>query len=138
MQALELTTAALDAAEQALGPGPVVMVNLLRFRDTPDYPEGFAEARGDVRSGYYEGYVGGFQATCQALGITPELIYAGTQVSGILVGPDDHWDEIVLVRYQRFADLRQILDHELYIQTAKPHRFAVIADWRFIATRARA
>lgn len=134
MRAIELTTAALDAAEQALGTGQVVMVNLLWFRDAPDYPEGFADAKPDARSGYYEGYVGGFTATCQALGIAPELIYAGTQRSGILAGPGDDWDEIVVVRYQGFADLRKILEHDTYLTTAKPHRLAAIADWRFIAT----
>ena len=58
-QANELDNAALDAAAAAIGQGPVVMVNLLRFRDVPQYPEGFAEAKPDSRTGYYEGYVGG-------------------------------------------------------------------------------
>lgn len=137
MQANELDDPALDAAAQAVGEGPVVMVNLVRFREVPDYPEGFEEAKPDCRSGYYEGYVGGFRMACEALGVTPQLLYAGQRIHGLLAGPDDQWDDIVVVRYDGFADLRAILDSDVYACRAKPHRFAAIADWRFIATRAR-
>lgn len=137
MHANELDDAALDAAAQAIGEGPVVMVNLVKFREAPDYPEGFAEAKPDSRSGYYEGYVGGFRAACESTGVIPELLYAGQRVHNLLAGPDDHWDDIVVVRYDSFADLRTILDSDVYARHAKPHRFAAIADWRFIATRGR-
>lgn len=137
MQANELDADGLDKAEQAIGQGPVVMVNLVRFRDAPDYAEGFAEAKRDSRSGYYEGYVGGFYAACEEVGVKPQLVFAGQRIHSLLAGPDDDWDDIVVVRYDSFADLRAILDSEVYARRAKPHRFAVIADWRFIATRAR-
>ena len=51
----DLTTAAMDAAAPAIGDGPVTMVNLLWFRDTPGYEPGFTAAKPDVRSAYYEG-----------------------------------------------------------------------------------
>ncbi|WP_226583964.1 hypothetical protein [Acuticoccus sediminis] len=137
MHSLELSTATLEAAEQAAGDGPVVMVNLLKFRDRPDYPDDFEDTKSDSRTGYYEGYVGGFMAACRDVGVTPQLLYAGKQFSGILVGEDDAWDDIAVVRYDRFADLRRVLASETYIRSAKPHRFAVLADWRFIATRSR-
>ncbi len=136
-QANELNDAALDEAAQAIGRGPIVMVNLIRFRDTPDYAHDFAEAKPDSRSGYYEGYVGGFYAACEDVGVTPQLVFAGQRIHGLLAGPDDIWDDIVAVRYESFADLRAILDSDVYTRRAKPHRFAVVADWRFIATRAR-
>jgi hypothetical protein len=137
MQANELDDAALDEAALAIGPGPVVMVNLIRFRDTPDYADGFKDAKPDSRSGYYDGYVSGFYAACEQAGVTPQLVFAGQRIHGLLAGPDDRWDDIVVVRYDGFADLRAILDSDVYARRAKPHRFAVIADWRFIATRAR-
>lgn len=136
-QANELDDVALDTAAQMIGPGPVIMVNLVRFRDAPSYADDFAEAKPDSRSGYYEGYVGGFYAACEDVGVTPQLIFAGQRIHSLLAGPDDAWDDIVVVRYDSFADLRAILDSEVYARRAKPHRFAVIADWRFIATRAR-
>ncbi len=137
MHALELDPAALDEAAQAIGDGPVVMINLLRFRDTPEYPAGFVDAKPDSRSGYYEGYVGGFRAACEEIGVAPQLLFAGPRVYGLLASPDDNWDEIAVVRYGRFADLRKILDSDTYVRRAKPHRFAVLADWRFIAAQAR-
>jgi hypothetical protein len=137
MHALELDTVALDEATQAIGKGPVVMVNLLRFRDTPEYPADFADAKPDSRIGYYEGYVGGFRAACEELGVTSQLLFAGARVHSLLAGPGDDWDEMAVVRYDSFADLRKILDSETYTRRAKPHRFATLSDWRFIATQTR-
>ncbi|USI74694.1 hypothetical protein [Sphingomonas morindae] len=95
---LELEDSRLDEAARAIGDGPVVMVNLLRFRETPDYPPGFADPKPDSLSGYYEGYVGGFRRAAEELGIAPALVYAGMQRAGLLVGADDRWDEIAIVR----------------------------------------
>jgi hypothetical protein len=132
---LELDDHQLDEAARAIGDGPVVMVNLLRFREMPAYAHGFEGAHADSRSGYYQGYVGGFRLAAEELGIAPELVYAGAQLAGLLVGPDDRWDEIAIVRYAVFSDLRRIIASDTYVRHAKPHRFAVLADWRFIATK---
>lgn len=134
---LEISDAALTHAERTIGEGPVVMVNLLWLREKPDYPAGFADAKPDSLAGYYEGYVGGFREACAELGVEPELVYAGPRVVGILAGPGDDWDQIAVVRYKQFSDLKRILESETYARRAKPHRFAVVADWRFIATRDR-
>ncbi len=135
MQERAFDADALDEAERAIGDGPVVMVNLLRFRDTPDYPDDFADARPDSPSGYYEGYVGAFRDASEQLGIVSELLYAGSRVHSLLAGPDDGWDEIAVVRYGSFSDLRRIIESETYQQRAKPHHLAVVAQWRFFATR---
>ncbi|GGE85354.1 hypothetical protein [Sphingomonas prati] len=134
---LELDETVLDDAARAIGDGPVVMVNLLRFRAQAHYPADFVDPKPDARSGYYEGYVGGFRQACAALGITPELLYAGARSATLLGEQDDDWDEIAVVRYARFDDLRRILTSETYNRCAKPHRLAVLRDWRFIATRTR-
>ena len=136
-RSLDLDDNKLDAAARAIGDAPVVMVNLLRFRATPHYPANFAHAFLDSRQGYYEGYVGGFRAACAEVGVAPELVYAGAQAAGILVGADDDWHEIAVVRYPSFADFRRIIATDTYILRAKPHRLAVLEDWRFIATTAR-
>src|SRR5581483_5389469 len=131
----ELTPSALAAAERIVGDGPVVMVNLLWFRDRPAYPEGFAAAKPDARGAYYEGYAGAFRTIAGEMGITVERVYAGRRQHGVLAGPEDDWDDIVIVRYERFADLRKIVESEAYATTASPHRLAGVAKWRFIATR---
>lgn len=131
----ELTSSALDAAERIVGDGPVVMVNLLWFRDQPAYPAGFATAKPDPRSAYYEGYAGAFRAIAGDMGIAVQLVHAGRRQHSVLAGPEDDWDDIVIVRYECFADLRRIADSEAYATTASPHRLAGVAKWRFIATQ---
>jgi hypothetical protein len=131
----ELTPSALEAAERIVGDGPVVMANFLWFRDQPAYPAGFTTPKRDARSAYYEGYADAFRAIAGDLGLAPQLVYAGRRQHGLLAGPDDDWDDIVIVRYERFADLRRIVNSDAYAITANPHRLAGVAKWRFIATR---
>ncbi|MGX9424797.1 MULTISPECIES: hypothetical protein [Bradyrhizobium] len=133
----ELTKEALDAAERAVGEGPVVMINLLWFRNAPDYPAGFEGAKPNARSAYYEGYASAFRTTAEDLGVASQVVYAGNRLNGLLAGPNDDWDDIVVVRYERFADLRKIVESDAYDRTATPHRLAGIANWRFFATRGR-
>jgi len=136
MQINDLTPAAMQSAAQAIEDGPVVMVNLLWFRDAPDYPEGFDDPKPDARSAYFEGYAGAFRAIAWEQSVTSQLVYVGHRLHGLLAGPDEDWDAIVIVRYERFADLRRIVESEAYSRTASPHRRAAIANWRFFATRA--
>ncbi len=137
MQMNEVTTASLEAAARDVGDGPVVMVNLLWFRDKPEYPPGFEAAKPDVRSAYYEGYAFAFRAVAQEVGVSVEVVHAGARLNSVLAEPDEDWDEIALVRYNSFADLRKIIESESYARLANPHRLAAIANWRFFATRAR-
>ncbi len=131
----ELTPSALDAAERKVGHGPVVMINLLWFRDRPAYPAEFQMAKPDARSAYYEGYAGAFRAIAGEMGISAQRVYSGRRKHGLLTGPDDDWDDILLVRYEAFADLRRIVETDAYATRARPHRLAGLAKWRFIATQ---
>jgi hypothetical protein len=138
MQLTELSPGALETANRDVGDGPVVMLNLLWFRDATAYPADFPDPKPDSRTAYYEGYAGAFRAVAQELGIGGiEVVYAGRRVHGLLAGVDDDWDDIVLVRYETLGDLRRILESETYARTANPHRLAGVANWRFIATRDR-
>ena len=133
-----LATAAMDAAAPAIGDGPVTMVNLLWFRDAPGYEPGFAAAKLDVRSAYYEGYAGAFVAVAKELGVEGvEIVLVGSRKEGLVAGPDDDWDDIVILRYPSFADFRRIVESDQYLRQADPHRVAAVANWRLIATRAQ-
>ncbi|MGY2733827.1 hypothetical protein [Sphingomonas sp. UYP23] len=135
MKLNDLTTAAMDSAEASIGTGPVTMVNLLWFREQPEYQAGFADAKPDVRSAYYEGYAGAFVATAKELGVDGvEVVLAGSRKDGLIAGPDDDWDDIVVVRYGSFANFRRIVESDRYLKTASPHRAASIANWRLVAT----
>lgn len=72
-------------------PGPVVMLNLVKFKDTPD-------ARAE-----YQKYSKGFVPLLKQLGGT--ILWAG-DVTGIAIGEDgrDDWDYAVLVQYPKRQD----------------------------------
>jgi len=121
-------------ATKRLGNGPVVMINLLCFKDQPQYADGFENKKTTARSAYYEGYASAFQQIAAALGISTELVYAGSQLMTLLPEEAETWDDIVIVRYNSFADLLAIIDSPDYASQAAPHRLASIASWRFVAT----
>jgi hypothetical protein len=56
-------------------------------------------------------------------------------VRALLIGlKDEHWDDVVIVRYASLATLRRILESTAYEAEAAPHRRAALLDWKFILT----
>ncbi|CUX54479.1 hypothetical protein GGE43_004032 [Agrobacterium tumefaciens] len=135
MKDVTLPEHALKEAIARVGDGPVVMMNLLTFRDSPLYPEGFADRKASARAAYYEGYAGAFGQIAAQLGIVYELVHAGRQLLTLVPPEPESWDDIVLVRYRNLSDLRRITETDDYARLAAPHRLAAIAAWRFIATQ---
>lgn len=133
----ELTPASLDAATDAIGDGPVVMVNFLWFRDSPQYPDGFEGAKPSAREAYYDGYAGAIRSVAADLGVSMNLVYAGDRLYGLLAGPEEDWDDIVIVRYDSVSDLRKIVESDGYRTAAHPHRLAAVENWRFFATASK-
>jgi hypothetical protein len=134
MQLTELSATALEDARRVVGDGPVVMLNLLWFRKQPLYPESFVDKKASARSAYDEGYASIFREIATKLGISIELVYAGKQLHGLLVGEHDDWDDMVIVRYNSLSDLQRIVERQDYRTCATPHRMAALANWRFTAT----
>jgi hypothetical protein len=131
----EMSPQTLATAIATIGDGPVALINLLWFRKTPRYPEDFSENKPTAREAYFDGYAQAFREIARELGVTSELLYAGDRVAGLLTAAGDDWDQIVIVRYQRLADLKLIMDTNAYRTKASPHRLAAIENWRFFATR---
>ncbi len=102
--------AALSADDR---PGPVVMLNLVKFKDT-------ADARAE-----YQTYSKGFTPLLKKLGGT--ILWAG-EVTGIAIGEDgrDDWDYAVLVRYPRRQDFVDTMTSPEYA-AINPHRLAGLA-----------
>ena len=106
-------------AESAAKPGPVTMINLLKFK-----------ADGGRES--YLRYAEEVQPHLERVG--GSLGYAG-DASGIVIGGDDSawWDSILVVHYpSRAAFLDMVLD-PAYIKIAV-YRTKALADSRLIAT----
>ncbi len=113
--------------------GPLVMLNLLRFRDEADYSHAPALAPAQPISGAeaYALYVEGMTPLLEASG--GKLLYSGSAY-GFLIGPaDEYWDAVLLVEQAgKQAFLAFASDPESQAITA--HRTAAIADSRLLPT----
>lgn len=112
--------------------GPIVMINLLRFREEAAYPDGFdaepcsgreAYARYGAVTGQLIGKHGG------------RPIFAG-QVALATIAPDgEDWDDAILVEYPSVAAFREMIESPEYLAVS-PHRTAALVDARLLATTA--
>lgn len=111
--------------------GPVVMLNLLRFRDAADYSHAPALAPQGVITGReaYARYMRELQPLLEASG--GEVLFSGTSTH-FLIGPqDESWDYVLLVRQASKASfLAFARDPEAQRITA--HRNAAISDSRLL------
>ena len=131
----DLTKSAIDAAAAALPFGSVVMVNHLWFRQAVAYTEDVADRQPDPRSALYLGYASAFAKVAAELGVTGvSRIFVGHRAADLVAGPEDDWDDVVIVRYRSFCDFRTIVESEQYAVRAKPHHRAAVASWRIAVT----
>lgn len=88
----------IEALTQSTEDGPIVMVNLLRFRDTAAYACDHPEA-GEKLSGRdaYRRY--GATALRCVLEAGGAIVWGGRQELVMIGSPDDVWDEVMCVRY---------------------------------------
>ncbi|MDO6442210.1 MULTISPECIES: DUF1330 domain-containing protein [unclassified Marinobacter] len=106
---------------------PVVMLNLLRFRDKADY----ADESGD-RSGReaYQLYMREAAACVSAVGA--EVIWSGRSVGSLIAPPDESWDQVLLVRYPSIDAFMAMIESTEYKGVVK-HRTAALSDSRLVA-----
>jgi uncharacterized protein (DUF1330 family) len=111
--------------------GPVVMINLLRYRDRAAYPPE-AAATGCTGREAYQRYAE--VAVSTVAGVGGRVVWMGT-VGATVIGPSDEtWDDAALVEYpSRDAFLTMVSQPDY--QAAVVHRTAALADSRLIATR---
>jgi len=102
--------------------GPIVMVNLLRFRERAAYEAGTAEA-GQNLSGRaaYQRY--GATALKCVLETGGQIVWGGQQEMVAIGGKADEWDEVVCVRYPSRAAFLEMIDRPDY-RAALYHRDA--------------
>ena len=113
---------------------PIVMINLLRYRDRASYPAGIDAAACSGRE------------ACQRYGalVTPMVIEAGGRilwfgnVAQVVIGPDaERWNDAVLVQYPSRKAFIAMVSRPDYVE-ASVHRTAALADSRLIATATQA
>lgn len=112
--------------------GPMVMVNLLKFKDVATYPDG----RDPELSGRdaYNRYGAAVVACLQAVG--GHVVYSGP-VSGMLLGQvEEQWDAVALAWYPSPQAMLQMVALPDY-QAIEIHRYAGLAGQLNIRTKAQ-
>ena len=132
MRFIEPEAAAVEkfVAEYPAGE-PVVMLNLLRFRERASYP---AQHPADPCTGFeaFTRYSAGVTPLIAAIG--GEVVWQGRQAA-MLIGPQDKdWHLVVLVRYPGAGAFVDMIDSDGY-RTVSVHRTAALEDSRLIAMR---
>ena len=124
----ELAQAFFSAADH----GPMVMVNLLKFKDKATYPDGRdPELTGrDAYNRYGVAVVDCLKA------VGGHVVYSGP-VSGILLGDvEDLWDAVALAWYPSPQAMLQMVALPEY-QAIEIHRYAGLAGQLNIRTKAQ-
>lgn len=109
---------------------PVVMVNLLRFRDMALYPKGttFGECSGRQA---YKRYMETAMEKLNEVGARP--IWMSKAFACVIAPQDEQWDQIFLVKYPSVEAFMAMLRMPEYL-AATVHREAALIDSRLIAT----
>ena len=113
---------------------PIVMLNLLRYREQADYPADF-DATPCSGEEAYQRY--GVVAAARVASVGGRLIWAG-RADCTVIGPEaETWDTVVLVEYPSKQAFAEMIGQPEY-QAVSPHRTAALADSRLVATEAQA
>jgi uncharacterized protein (DUF1330 family) len=110
-------------------PGPVVMINLIRFRDTAEYPNDFEAEPCTEREAYKRYSALAFR---QIQSVDGRIVFLG-QVQATVIAPDgEEWDQAFLVEYPSRAVMLEVLARPEY-RAIVPHRTAALLNSRLIA-----
>jgi uncharacterized protein (DUF1330 family) len=111
--------------------GPFVMVNLLKFREKAQYPDGSDPELGGGEA--YARYGAAVQACLAAVG--GRSVFAGAVTDLMLGEVEDLWDLVALVEYPSRAAMMRMISSPEY-QAIEKHRVAGLAGQLNIRTRA--
>jgi hypothetical protein len=107
----------IEALRTHVPPGPVVIVNLLKFR-----PDGGREA--------YARYLRAAQAASFP-GV--EILHAGAALRDVAAG--EPWDYVIIARYPDFAAFAGVVTHPAYQLDADAHRPAALEKTIMLVTQ---
>ena len=126
---IEPTQAQLERLAASDEPGPVIMINLLRFKDRADGIDAGDEIRGVEAYGRYAEEV---QPFLDHVGGAVLLVAQPTES---VIGPDAaEWDMVLAVRYPSRRAFLEMVSDPAYLEI-HAHRDAALADSRLIACR---
>lgn len=119
--------AAFEAFKALPRDQPVMMLNLLRFRDTATYEDGRAATGSEAYAAYGRASAPVFQR------VGGEIIWRG-KPENVLIGPaDEHWDLAFIAYYPTAGAFLEMVTDPAYREAVK-HRQAAVLDSRLIRT----
>lgn len=124
--------AALEALAKLPDDEPVVMLNLLRFRDQARYAADSSHAPCSGREAYAR-YGARALLHVQAVGGKP--LWRGVPQQTLIGPADEAWDEVLLVQYPSRKAFLTMVSNADYLASTE-HRTAALADSRLVAMRA--
>lgn len=106
---------------------PVVMLNLLRFRDRAAYKDDSEDCSGrDAYKRYMR------EAARSVSEVGAEVIWSGRTLGSLIAPPDESWDQVLLVRYPSINAFLAMIESPEYKGVVK-HRTAALEDSRLVA-----
>lgn len=100
--------------------GPVLMLNMLKFKD---------------RQYYFETYLPAFRKAVEQLGINDVKVRLVCNVAANILAPENEtWDAIALVEYPSAGAFKTIAESDAYHTIADPHRLAATAKLHLYMT----
>jgi uncharacterized protein (DUF1330 family) len=109
---------------------PVVMLNLLRFREQAAYPQ---EKNEPARTGREAYTVYGQETEPHLQRVGGKVVWEGTAKHAFIAPAGEHWDKILLVEYPSRDAFLSMLKSPDY-QAITYHRTAALEDARLIVT----
>ncbi len=116
----------LSASDDA---GPVVMLNLLRFKARAD---GIDEADGITGAEAYQRYAAAATEFLASAG--GRVLFAGAAQESVIGPQEGEWDLVLFVQYPSRRAFLTMIGDPAYLE-AHRHRAAALADSRLIACR---
>jgi hypothetical protein len=112
---------------------PIHMLNLIKFRDLADYPEGHPNhGKGLTGREAYAIYAEGFQRLVAGDGAA--MVWSAP-LECVVTGPEGEWDEAFVMGYPDSGTFMAMVKNEEYVRDVVPHRTAAVADSRLIRFR---
>ena len=138
MKTVEATPERVQQLGVLTDDGPVVMINLLRYREQASYSDDHAadfDATPCSGREAYARYVAIAASLVGKAGGRP--LWMGKILSSLIAPDGEAWDDAVLVEYPSRQNFIELVTSEAYLAAA-PHRTAALDDSRLMAASAQA
>lgn len=117
-------------AEEFPAGQPVVMLNLLRFREQAAYADPAAQpCTGRAAYAEYSRLIEPILA-----GVGAQVVWVGKSFGSLIAPPGEEWDEVLLVQYPAKDAFLGMIRSEAY-RAIVHHRTAALADSRLVPNR---